>query len=91
MLVGLRLFDHKDAQCNQERAASVERESSSNEVEARMSVDRSIQQNFFYEHQAPDLQVDRDAMNKQAEISEQTMDYSNVFGQDLRVSDDTEA
>ena len=41
MLVGYTRHNHKDAACNREREAAVERESSSDYIEARMSVDGS--------------------------------------------------
>ena len=47
MLVGYTRHDHRDAACNREREAAVERESSSDYIEARMSVDGSLQENLF--------------------------------------------
>ena len=91
MFAGFTRFNHKNAQRNQERAASVERESSSNEVEARMSVDWSIQENLFGEHQAQDLLSDKSFMNTQAELLEPNKDDFNVFEQDPRDDDDTGA
>jgi hypothetical protein len=52
MLVGYTRHNHKDAACNSERAAAEEPVSSSQEVEARMSVDWSLQEDLFGNHQA---------------------------------------
>ncbi len=51
MLVGYIRHDHKDAACNREREAAEERVSSSNEVEARMSIDWSLQEDLFGNNQ----------------------------------------
>ena len=68
MQVGYTRYDHKDASCNRERTASVERELSSDEVEAQTSLDGSLQEDLFGDNQAQDLQSDRDAMNPRVEV-----------------------
>ncbi len=55
MLVGYTRHDHKHAACNRERAAAEEPVSSSDEVEARMSVDGSAQEDLFGDNQTQDL------------------------------------
>jgi hypothetical protein len=54
MLVGYTRHDHKDAACNSERGLAEERVSSSDEVEARMSVDGSLQEDLFGDNQGSD-------------------------------------
>ncbi len=90
MLVGYTRHDHKDATCNRERAAAEERVSSSDEVEARMSINGSLQENLFGDNQAQDLLQVRDAMNAQDGVSEQSMDASNTCEQ-CHEEDDTRA
>ncbi len=51
MLVGYTRHDQKDAACNHERAAAEERVSSSNQVEAQMSINWSLQEDLFGDHQ----------------------------------------
>ncbi len=63
MLVGYTRHDHKDAACSSERAAAEERESSSDKVEAQMSIDWSLQEDFFGDNQTQDLQQVRDVLN----------------------------
>ncbi len=70
MLVGYTRHDHKDAACNRERVAAEERVSSRDEIEARMSIDWSLQEDLFGDNQAQDLQQVRDAMNAQDEVFE---------------------
>ena len=91
MLVGCIRYDHRDAQCNRERAVAVERELSSDEVEAQMSVDGSLNENLFSDHQVQDPQTDRDAMDTRAdsEVSEPTMDDLNDFEHYQMENDDT--
>ncbi len=84
MLVGYTRHDHKDAACNSERVAAEERVSSSDEIEARMSIDGSLQDDLFGDNQAQegqDLQQVTDAMNAQEEVSEPSMDGSNMCEQ----------
>ena len=81
MHVGYTRYDYKDAQCNRERAAAVERELSSYEVEARRLVDGSIHEKLFDDNQAHDQLSDRDAMNARTEVSGPIMDDSNDFEQ----------
>ena len=78
MLVGYTSHDHKDAACNSERVAAEERVSSSDDIEARMSIDGSLQEDLIGDNQAQDLQQVRDAMNAQEEVSEPSMDDSNL-------------
>ncbi len=54
-----------------------------------MSVDGSLQENLFCDNHDQDLQQIRDAMNAQEEVSEPTMDDSNMCEQDHE-EDDTE-
>ena len=54
---------------------------SRDEVEAQMSVDRSLHENLFGDDQAQDLQTDRDAMNARVEAQEPSMDDSNMCEQ----------
>ncbi len=77
MLVGYTLHDHKGAACNHERVAAEDWASSSDEVEARMSIDGSLQEDLFGDNQTQDLQQIRDAMNAQEDVSEPSMDDSN--------------
>jgi hypothetical protein len=56
LLVGYTCNDHKDAECNRERAAAEERVSNSDEVKARMSIDGSLQEDLFEDNQTQDLQ-----------------------------------
>ncbi len=81
MLVGYTRHDHKDAACNREREAAEERVSSSDDIAARMSVDGSLQENLFDDNQDQYLQQVRDAMNAQEEVSEPSMDDSNMCEQ----------
>ncbi len=55
MLVGYTRHDHKDAACNREREAAVERGSSSDYIEARMSIDGSLQEDLFCDKHDQDL------------------------------------
>ncbi len=66
---------------NSEREAAEEAVSSSEEVEARMSIDWSLQENLFGNNQTQDLQQVRDAINAQEEVSEPSMDDSNLCEQ----------
>ena len=52
MHVGYTRYDHKDAAYNRERVGAVERELSSDEVEAQMSVDVIMHENLFCDNQA---------------------------------------
>ena len=81
MHVGYTRYDHKDAPCNRERVEAVERELSSDEVEAQMSVDGSLQENLFSDNQAQDPQPDRDAMDARVEVQKLSMDDSNICDQ----------
>ncbi len=67
---------HKDAACNSESAAAEERVSSSDEVEARMSINGSLQEELFGDIQAQDLLQVRDAMNAQEEVSKPSLNDS---------------
>jgi hypothetical protein len=72
-----------------EREAAVERESSSEYIEARMSVDGSLQENSFCDNHDQDLQQVRDARNaQQEEVSEPSMDDTNMSEQNQE-DDDT--
>ncbi len=88
MLVGYTRHDHKEAACNSEHAAAEERVSSSDEVEAQISIDGSLQEDLFEDNQTKDLQQVRDAMNAQEEVSEPSMDDSNLCEQSQE-DDDT--
>ena len=57
----------------------MERESSSDKIEERMSVDCSFQQNLFDDHQAQELLSARDSMDAQNEVSEPTMYESYAY------------
>ena len=81
MQVGYTRYDPKDATCNRERVAAVERELSSDEVEAQMSVDGSLQEDLFGDNQAQDLQPDRDAMDVRVEVQEPSMVDSSICDQ----------
>ena len=81
MHVGYTRHDRKDAPCNRERIAAVERELSSDEVEAQMSVDGSLHEDLFGDNQAQDPQSDRDAMHARVEAQEPSMDDSNVWAE----------
>ena len=81
MHVGYTRYDHKDAACNRERAAAVDRELSSDEVEAQMSVDGSLHEDLFGDNQAQDPQPDIDAMDARVEVQEPSMDDSNICEQ----------
>jgi hypothetical protein len=81
MLVGYTRNDHKDAACNREHVAVEDRVSSSDEVEARMSIDGSLLEDLFGDNQAQDLQQVRDAMNAHEEVSEPSMNDSNLCEQ----------
>ena len=52
MQVGYSHYNHKDAPCNRECVAAVERELSSDEVEEQMSVDGSLHEDLFGDNQA---------------------------------------
>ena len=77
MQVGYTRYDHKNAECNREREASVERDLSSDEVEAQTSVDWSVHEELFGDNQAQDPQLDRDAMDARVEAQEPSMDDSS--------------
>jgi hypothetical protein len=78
MHVGYTRYDRTNAPCNRERTTAVEREFSSDNVEAQMSVDGSLKENLFCDNQAQDQQSDRNAMNAQIETSEQSREVSNI-------------
>ncbi len=59
----------------------MERESSSDYIEARMSVDGSLQEDLFCDNHDQVLQQFRDEMNAQEEVSEPSMDDSNMCEQ----------
>ncbi len=67
-----------DAPCNRERVAAVERDLSSDEVEVQKSVDGSLNENLFGDNQAHDPQSDRAAMDARVELSEPSMNDSNL-------------
>ena len=67
----------------------MERESSSDEVEAQRLVDGSLHEDFFGDNQAQDPQSDRDAMNARVEVQEQTVDDSNICEQSQIEDGDT--
>ena len=52
MLVGYTRHDHRGAACNREREEAVKRESSSDYIEALMSVDWSLQEDLFCDNHA---------------------------------------
>ncbi len=79
--MGYTRHDQKDAACNHKRVEAEERVSSSDEVDARMSIDGSLPEDLFEDHQTQDLQQVRDAMNAQEEVSESSMDDSNLCEQ----------
>ena len=54
MQVGYTRHNHKDAPCNRERVAAVERELSSDEVKAQISVKGSLHEDLFGDKQAQD-------------------------------------
>ena len=81
MQVGYTRYDHKDAACNRERVEVVERELSSDDIEAQMSVDESMQEELFGDYQAQYPQPDRDAMDARVEVQHQSMDSSNICEQ----------
>ena len=59
-------------------------------IEARMSVDGSLQENLFDDNQDQDLQQVRDAMNAQEVVSEPSMDDSHMcHGEQGQEDDDT--
>ena len=91
MQVGYTRYDYKDVSCNWERAASVERELSSDDVEAQMSVDGSMHENLFGDDQAQDPQPDRDAMDARVEVQEPSMDDSNICEQSQQEDEDSRA
>jgi hypothetical protein len=70
-------------------AAAEERVSSSDEVEARMSVDWSLQEDLFGDNQAQDLLQVRDAMNAQDEVSKPSIYDSNICEQGQVEDDET--
>ena len=59
----------------------MERELSSDDVEAQMSVDGSMQENLFCDDQAQDPQPDRDAMDARVGVPKPSMDDSNICEQ----------
>ena len=77
MHVGYTRYDHKDAPCNRERVAAAERELSSDEVEAQMSVDGSLQEDLFGDNQAQDPQP----VDARVEVQEPSMNDSNICEQ----------
>ena len=81
MHVGYTRYDHKDAPCNCERVEAVERELSSDNVDAQMSVDWSMHDDLFGEDQAQDPQPDRDAMDARVVVPDPSMDDSNICEQ----------
>ena len=81
MHVGYTRYDHKDAACNRERVGAVERELSSDEIEAQTSVDGSMHEELFGDDQAQDPQPDRDAMDARVEVQDPSMDSSNTCEQ----------
>ena len=81
MHVGYTRYDHKDAACNRERVGAVERELSSDEIEAQMSVNGSMHEELFGDDQAQDPQPDRDAMDARVEVQDPSMDSSNTCEQ----------
>ena len=89
MQVGYTRHNHKDAPCNRERVAAMERELSSDEVEAQMSVDGSPHEDLFGDNQAQDQQTDRDAMHARVEVQEPSMDDSNIYEQSQIEDGDT--
>ena len=91
MHVGYTRYDHKDAPCIRERVGAVERELSSDEVEAQMSVDGSLHENLFCDDQAQDQQPDRDAMDARVEVQEPSMDDSNICEQSQQEGEDSRA
>ncbi len=89
MIVMLHGYTRHDAACNSERAAAEERVSSSDEVEARMSVDWSLQEDLFGDNHTQDLPQVINAMNAQEEVSEPNMDDSNTCEQGQVEDNDT--
>ena len=75
--VGYTRYDHKDAPCNRERVEAVERELSSDNVDAQMSVDGSMNEDLFGADQAQDPQPDRDAMDARAKLKTETQGLRN--------------
>ena len=90
MQVGYTSYDHKDAGCNSEREASVERELRFDEVEAKTSVDGSMHEEFC-DNQTQDQQLDRDAMDARVEAQEPSMDESNICEQSRMEDGEAEA
>ena len=88
MLVGYTSHYHKDTACNSECEVSEERVSSSDDIEAQMSVDGSLQEDLFGDNHDQYLQQVRDVMNAQEEVSEPSMDDSNMCEQGQE-NDDT--
>ncbi len=88
MLVGCTHHDHKNAACNREREAAEERVSGSDDIEAQMSVDGSLQENLFDDNQDQYLQQFRDAMDAQEKVPEPSMDDFNICEQGQK-DDDT--
>ena len=74
------MYPLRPQRCTMQPGA-VERELSSDEVEAQMSVDGSLQENLFSDNQAQDPQPDRDAMDARVEVQELSMDDSNICDQ----------
>ena len=81
MHVGYTRYDHKDAPCDRERVEALERELSSDNADAQMSVDGSMHDNLFGEDQAQDQQPDRDAMDARVVVPDPSMDDSNICEQ----------
>jgi hypothetical protein len=52
-----------------------------------MSIDRSLQEDLFCDNHDQDLQQVRDAMNAQEEVSEPSMDDSNMCEQNQEEDD----
>ena len=69
----------------------MERELSSDEVEAQMSVDGSLHENLFGDDQAQHPQPDRDAMDARVEVQEPSMDDSNICEQSQQEDEDSRA
>jgi hypothetical protein len=88
---GYTRYDHKDAPYNLQCVAAVERESSSYDVEAQLSVDWSLNENLFGDNQAQDLQSDSNAMDAWVGVSEPSKDDSNISEQSQVGHSDTRA
>ena len=59
----------------------MERELSSDEIEAQMSVNGSMHEELFGDDQAQDPQPDRNAMDARVEVQDPSMDSSNTCEQ----------